>query len=92
MKEKTKMSMNCNLQSVGAAQNHIIGNAYLSNNNFFPINFEPPNKNMILTGHPYSWGLIIFFSTIAFKGSDDGTIEQRAWDNLLPNRILMYCK
>ncbi|XP_076902369.1 protein ENHANCED DOWNY MILDEW 2-like [Bidens hawaiensis] len=29
---------------------------------------------------------------IAFKASDDGTIPQRAWDDLLPKRILMYCK
>ncbi|XP_076899933.1 protein ENHANCED DOWNY MILDEW 2-like [Bidens hawaiensis] len=29
--------------------------------------------------------------TIAFKNSDDGTILQRAWDDLLPKRILMYC-
>ncbi|KAD6454149.1 hypothetical protein E3N88_08855 [Mikania micrantha] len=28
---------------------------------------------------------------IAFEGSADGTIEQRAWDDLLPKRILMYC-
>ncbi|XP_076929948.1 protein ENHANCED DOWNY MILDEW 2-like [Bidens hawaiensis] len=28
---------------------------------------------------------------IAFKASDDGTILQRAWDDLLPKRILMYC-
>ncbi|KAI3755641.1 hypothetical protein L1987_55446 [Smallanthus sonchifolius] len=28
---------------------------------------------------------------IAFKGSADGTIQQRAWDDLLPKRILMYC-
>ncbi|KAK1418163.1 hypothetical protein QVD17_27302 [Tagetes erecta] len=28
---------------------------------------------------------------IAFNNSADGTIEQRAWDNLLPKRILMYC-
>ncbi|KAI3755631.1 hypothetical protein L1987_55435 [Smallanthus sonchifolius] len=29
---------------------------------------------------------------IAFKGSADGTIQQRAWDDLLPKRILMKHK
>nr|XP_043630206.1 protein ENHANCED DOWNY MILDEW 2-like [Erigeron canadensis] len=29
--------------------------------------------------------------SIAFNGSDDGTIQQRAWDDLLPKRILIYC-
>ncbi|XP_071730807.1 protein ENHANCED DOWNY MILDEW 2-like isoform X2 [Rutidosis leptorrhynchoides] len=28
---------------------------------------------------------------IAFEASADKTIQQRAWDDLLPNRILMYC-
>ncbi|KAI3708139.1 hypothetical protein L2E82_37228 [Cichorium intybus] len=28
---------------------------------------------------------------IAFSPSADGTIKQRAWDGLLPKRILMYC-
>ncbi|XP_071730805.1 protein ENHANCED DOWNY MILDEW 2-like [Rutidosis leptorrhynchoides] len=28
---------------------------------------------------------------IAFYPSGDGSIEQRAWDGLLPNRILIYC-
>ncbi|CAI9265055.1 unnamed protein product [Lactuca saligna] len=28
---------------------------------------------------------------IGFKASVDGTIKQRAWDDLLPKRILMYC-
>ncbi|KAK1431111.1 hypothetical protein QVD17_14349 [Tagetes erecta] len=28
---------------------------------------------------------------IAFEGSADGTIAQRAWDGLLPKHILMYC-
>ncbi|KAM0029270.1 putative [histone H3]-lysine(4) N-trimethyltransferase chromatin regulator PHD family [Helianthus debilis subsp. tardiflorus] len=30
--------------------------------------------------------------SISFEGSSDGTIEQRAWDDLLPKRILMYCR
>ncbi|KAI7744116.1 hypothetical protein M8C21_030366, partial [Ambrosia artemisiifolia] len=30
--------------------------------------------------------------TIVFEGSADGTIKQRAWDDLLPKRILMYCR
>ncbi|KMZ62941.1 DNA (cytosine-5-)-methyltransferase, partial [Zostera marina] len=29
--------------------------------------------------------------TIAFEESEDGDIIQRAWDDLIPNRILIYC-
>ncbi|KAK9077390.1 hypothetical protein SSX86_005727 [Deinandra increscens subsp. villosa] len=40
---------------------------------------------------PKAYHRICLPRKIAFKGSDDGTILQRAWDDLLPKRILMYC-
>ncbi|GJX45000.1 hypothetical protein Tco_0261676, partial [Tanacetum coccineum] len=36
-------------------------------------------------------GFMIYCREIAFEDSADGTIAQRAWDDLLPKRILIYC-
>lgn len=32
-----------------------------------------------------------FVRKIAFEGSEDDEIPTRAWEGLLPNRILIYC-
>lgn len=34
---------------------------------------------------------VIFIRKISFEDLDEEGIIQRAWDGLLPNRILIYC-
>lgn len=34
---------------------------------------------------------IKFVSGIAFEDKEDQGIVQRAWDDLIPNRVLIYC-
>lgn len=96
-KVRTRRSMSCSLQSVDVVQRHITGNAYpgTSKLNFSVTSIDSNMKLCFETiGHLVNndgWFPRSIFRTITFEKDRDRNIMQRAWDGLLPNRILIYC-
>lgn len=75
---------NYSLQFVDAVPRCITGNVYPGN---YKSNF--PSKEMT-----EKWYLVnswCFYSAVSFEKDYKKNILQRAWDDLLPNRILIYC-
>lgn len=83
-KEKISPTLKCKWQFADVVQRHIIKNVYPSK---FYCKIQDLFIRVVLGCHLVS----LCSRDIAFEEDEDANINQRAWEGLLVDRILIYC-
>lgn len=87
-KRKIRLILNCRWLFVDVVQRHTTENVY-------PGNMDFKNYGPLFISVDLLFSHLVFMlpitRKIAFEEDEDAGVEQRAWEGLLVDRILIYC-